>query len=224
LYGEGDFGKTIDIATRCGQDSDCNPASAGGILGAIIGYDRIPEYWKKNLKEVEDIDFAYTTISLNKTYQMSFNQSLKVIERNGGKVSEADVSIAYQQPVAVRYEKGFAGHYPTERIHVNKPITEVSEVTFEGIGIIFRGNVRSAGGRQDDYVAKAEMYIDGELVESVNLPASYTTRRNELFWKYQLPKGKHTATFKWLNPTEGITVNFGEALVYSDAPLAVAHQ
>lgn len=43
LYGEGDFSKTLDIATRCGQDSDCNPASAGGILGAMLGYSKIPE-------------------------------------------------------------------------------------------------------------------------------------------------------------------------------------
>lgn len=32
LYGNGDFFKTMDIATRCGQDSDCNPATAAGIL------------------------------------------------------------------------------------------------------------------------------------------------------------------------------------------------
>ncbi|MHC4495062.1 MAG: ADP-ribosylglycohydrolase family protein, partial [Planctomycetota bacterium] len=49
LYGEKDFGKTIDISTRCGDDSDCNPASAGGILGTMIGYDNIPDYWKQGL-------------------------------------------------------------------------------------------------------------------------------------------------------------------------------
>ena len=54
LYGEGDFFKTMDIATRCGQDSDCNPASAAGILGTILGYSQIPEYWMKNLKEEWD--------------------------------------------------------------------------------------------------------------------------------------------------------------------------
>ena len=32
LYGEEDLFKTMDISTRCGQDSDCNPASAVGIL------------------------------------------------------------------------------------------------------------------------------------------------------------------------------------------------
>lgn len=42
LYGGGDFGKTLDIAARCGDDSDCNPASAGGILGTMLGYEKIP--------------------------------------------------------------------------------------------------------------------------------------------------------------------------------------
>lgn len=42
--------------------------------------------------------------------------------------------------------------------------------------------------KDDKYVAKVEMYLDGELVETANLPASYTTRRNDLFWKYQLSK------------------------------------
>jgi len=31
LYGNSDFGKTIEISTRSGQDSDCNAATAGGI-------------------------------------------------------------------------------------------------------------------------------------------------------------------------------------------------
>ena len=32
LYGNGDFTKTLEISTRCGQDADCNPSTAGGIL------------------------------------------------------------------------------------------------------------------------------------------------------------------------------------------------
>ena len=45
LYGEGDFTKTIEIATRQGQDSDCNPATAIGVLGVIKGYSAIPAEW-----------------------------------------------------------------------------------------------------------------------------------------------------------------------------------
>jgi hypothetical protein len=36
----------MEITTRCGQDADCNPSSAGGILGTVLGYDKIPAYWK----------------------------------------------------------------------------------------------------------------------------------------------------------------------------------
>jgi hypothetical protein len=220
LYGEKDFYKTIDISTRTGQDSDCNPATAGGILGTLLGYSNIPEYWMKNLREVEDMDFAYTTISLNKAYKMSFNQALQVIERNGGKVGANEVTIAYQPPVPVRYEKAFEGLYPVRKTGINKQIAQVGEFSFEGTGVVFRGNVNS---RDNEYVAKVEMYINGELVETANLPASYTTRRHELFWKYQLPKRKHVVSFNWLNPVPEASVRFGEALIYSDAPIKITH-
>lgn len=215
LYGEGDFYKTMDISTRCGQDSDCNPASAAGILGTILGYSNIPDYWMKSLKEVEDINFAYTDISLNKAYKMSFNQALQVIERNGGQVSGDDITIKGQQPLAVRYEKAFEGMYPIEKTVINKQITTLDPISFDGTGIVFKGGVHT---KDDKYVARVEMYIDGELIETANLPASYTTRRNELFWKYQLPKGKHTATFNWLNPQKDVSIYYSEIVVYSDAP------
>lgn len=42
LYGRGDLDQTIIIATRCGQDSDCNPSNAAGILFTSIGFDKLP--------------------------------------------------------------------------------------------------------------------------------------------------------------------------------------
>ena len=38
LYGEGDFDKTLEITTRCGQDSDCNPSNAAAVLGVVKGF------------------------------------------------------------------------------------------------------------------------------------------------------------------------------------------
>ena len=43
LYGRGDPDKTIVISMRCGQDSDCNPSNAGGILFTTIGFKKLPE-------------------------------------------------------------------------------------------------------------------------------------------------------------------------------------
>lgn len=211
LYGEGDFYKTMDISTRCGQDSDCNPASAAGILGTMIGYSQIPEKWMKNLREVEDMDFAYTTISLNKTYQMSYNHALQVIERNGGTIGEQEVTIKYTSPIPVRYEKAFEGLYPVSKPGIHKNIENVGTFTFEGIGVVFQGEVKS---KKEDYVAIVEMYIDGQLTERANLPASFTTRRHELFWNYQLSPGIHEVTFKWINPVDEATIWFGSAVVY----------
>ncbi|MDR2040862.1 MAG: ADP-ribosylglycohydrolase family protein [Tannerella sp.] len=221
LYGEGDFAKTIDLATRCGQDSDCNAASAGGILGAIKGYSRIPDYWLENVREVEEMPFAYTGLSLNNAYEMSYNHALEQIRQNGGTVRDHEVVIACQQPVAVRYEKGFEGHYPAGRIPLNQSLADMDSVTFEGIGIVFSGRVQ---GDKAGYEAEVEMSIDGVPVETALLPVSYATRRNELFWKYQLPAGRHTVTFKWLNPEKNVSIHFGQALVYNDKPLKITHQ
>ncbi len=42
LYGEGDFKQTVQIAVLAGWDSDCNPATAGGLLGIIHGVSGLP--------------------------------------------------------------------------------------------------------------------------------------------------------------------------------------
>lgn len=220
LYGEGDFYKTLDISTRCGQDSDCNPASAGGILGTILGYSKIPDRWMKNLREVEDLNFAYTNISLSKAYQMSYDQALKMIERNGGSVSGDEVTIKCQEPKAVRYEKAFENMRPIEKVPVKQELGSIEKLVFEGTGVVFRGAVSA---KDENYVARVEMNIDGDKVETANLPASYTTRRNDLFWRYQLPKGKHTVTFKWLNPLQDVSIHCIEMLVYSDLEQTDAH-
>ena len=45
LYGEQDLEATMRISMQCGQDSDCNPSSAGGILGAYLGLSNMAEKW-----------------------------------------------------------------------------------------------------------------------------------------------------------------------------------
>lgn len=212
LYGDGDFEETMEISTRCGQDSDCNPATAAGILGTVIGYSNISDKWKKDLKEVEDINFCYTNISLNKTYELSLNQAIENVKRNGGSVDGDNITIKCQNPVSVKLEQAFEGMYPIAKRPINRRVNDVGEITFEGNGAAFRGAV---GSSDKSYVAEVEMYIDGQLAEKAFLPASYTTRRYELFWKYLLDEGRHTATFKWLNPQDNAWVDFHEILIYT---------
>lgn len=45
LYGEGDFGRSICIATGCGEDTDCTAGTLGALLGIIGGSACIEERW-----------------------------------------------------------------------------------------------------------------------------------------------------------------------------------
>lgn len=42
LYGGGDFKQTVQIGVLAGWDCDCNPATAGGLLGIIHGFSGLP--------------------------------------------------------------------------------------------------------------------------------------------------------------------------------------
>ena len=51
LYGRGDPDQTMIIACRCGQDSDCNPSSAGGVIFTTFGFSKLPARFKDGLRE-----------------------------------------------------------------------------------------------------------------------------------------------------------------------------
>lgn len=51
LYGQKDFSKTISIAVMGGWDTDCNGATAGSILGTMLGGDKIPAKWKEPIND-----------------------------------------------------------------------------------------------------------------------------------------------------------------------------
>ncbi|WP_080239742.1 ADP-ribosylglycohydrolase family protein [Spirosoma rigui] len=223
LYGQGDYTKTMQISTRAGQDSDCNPSSAGGILGTLLGYDKIPAYWKQGLKEAEDIDFKYTTMSLNDVYGIGMKHALQVIERNGGKVTGDAVTIAVQTPKAVRLEQGFKGHFPTEKRAINVDMADEYSTTFDGIGFIIEGQpvpVNPAGGRYDgDFAYQLDVFLDGKKMETVQIPAGFTRRRYDLTWKYQLSPGTHTVKLKLLNPDKAFTMRLRNLTVFGDKPI-----
>src|SRR5215210_3557819 len=216
LYGDKDFTRSLEIATRAGQDADCNPSSVGGILGAVLGYDKIPAYWKMGLQEAENIDFKYTTMSLNRVYDIGLKHALQNIQRNGGKINGDNITITAQTPVAVKFEKSFEGQYPVLKIPVQWSANKDSiNFDFEGTGFVLRGDA-SQWESKSDYIFKTGLSVDGKLVESPDLPVSFTTRRHELCWRYRLPKGRHIVHFKILNPSKENEIRLGDAIVYSD--------
>jgi hypothetical protein len=221
LYGEGDFGKTLSISTRCGDDSDCNPASAGGILGTILGYDGIPAYWKQGLAEVEDRNFKYTTMSLKDAYDLSLKHALEIIDRGGGEITESEVSIPIRAPVPVRLEAGFEGHFPVKRLRLGQTLLDETHFDFEGVGFALNGRAVSRGGK--DHIFAVEMIIDGGPAEKIMLPTKSLIRKNTPFWKYQLPRGEHRVLLKVLNPTAESGIELHDLIIYADVPISPRH-
>lgn len=220
LYGKGDFTNTMEITTRCGQDADCNPSSAGGILGTMLGYSNIPAYWKMGLKEAEEIDFKYTTTSLNKVYDVGYRHALMNIEKNGGTVSGDKVTIKTQKPVPVRFEKSFEGLYPVDRIAAGWQV-EKSKIAFafEGTGFVIRGETVDWSNQSTPEVYNAELYIDGKFTAALKLPASLNGRCTDICWKYDLPKGKHQVELKILDLPAGRNFNVRDVIIYADVPV-----
>jgi hypothetical protein len=207
LYGNRDFGKTVEIATRAGQDSDCNPASAGGIVGVMLGYRAIPEEWKGGIPALADKKFDYTNFSFNTIVESTVKRTLALVERTGGRVEGSDVMVKAQTPQAPKLE---VWNYGTvaERVASSDPRWtwkgdwrtsprgptrtasakgDEASFTFSGTGAIVVGPLYVEGG-------KADVYLDGKLDRTVDgCSDEKGGRSSEALWHaFGLKNGEHT--------------------------------
>jgi hypothetical protein len=220
LYGEKDFFRTMDISTRCGQDSDCNPATAAGILGVVLGYDKIPSFWKPAIEKVQDLKFPYTDFSLNQIYDLSYKHSVSLIKQNGGEIRGDSVIIKVQKPGKLRFEQSFEGMYPIKELLVRKDFLEENlKLDFNGNGIVILGNVKNQCGQtESDYVAIIDVFMDGLKTEQIRMPFDYIVRKYDIYHKYMLENGMHTIELKWLNQDPDFRLTLKSYVVYGDSP------
>jgi len=86
LYGKGDPDKTILISTRCGQDSDCNPANSGGILFTTIGFENLPARFKSALNP--EGKFSHTPYNFPTLVKACEKLVREAVKRAGGRVEK----------------------------------------------------------------------------------------------------------------------------------------
>ena len=211
LYGDGDFGRTVEIATRPGQDSDCNPSSAAGILGVMLGYEKIPDSWKSGIPALADTKFQFTSYSFNEICRSTVDRALKVVSSAGGRINGNEITIPYQAPKAPKLEQWNPG-IPDERIEIgdaawtwkgswnddkarNDPAHTVgksttgvgaeAELKFTGTAVIFVGPYSQSGGR-------ADVYLDGKKAGEINAYIVERTNDDALWHIYGLKRGPHT--------------------------------
>ena len=212
LYGEGDFEKTMRISTRCGQDSDCNPASAVGVLGVALGLEGIPDEFKSGIEKIADEKFSYTNYSFRTIVDSTVKRAIAMAERHGGRVEGERLLVGAQDAVPAELEIWDDYGSPVERVPVtdarwswkgNWERTESNwgprhvvmtsgrqgaeaAIEFEGTGAIISGFYLPTGG-------KAEIYLDGQLNRTVDVyPDEDRPKGWESVWHdYELEDGKH---------------------------------
>lgn len=211
LYGKADFAKTIEITTRAGQDSDCNPANAMGILGVVLGYSGIPEKWKAGIPAIADQKFDFTQSSFNEITRSTVTRAIRVVEKAGGAVRGDEIIVPMQVPKPPRLEQWDMG-IPVKRVDPLDPnwtwkgnwseehfwdtdglmalktsSTPGAEttLTFEGTAIALVGNCTQEGGR-------ADLYLDSERKGEVDAYIIERTNDNDLWHAFGLKPGKHT--------------------------------
>lgn len=244
LYGEGDVDKTMEISTRCGQDSDCNPSNAVAVLGIIKGFSGLPTAYQEAVNQVKDTLFIHTSYDFKKAVSKTMEYAEKIVTKNGGTVTDTEVMFTPQAPVAFPMEDAFPRLVLNKRLSLNdadksawtfkgswtdekdkrakqssKAGDEVS-LTFEGTGVSIEGNWVKDGG-------KADVYVDGTLKRTIDCYFDYAKQEHRginIYHILNLPQGKHTIKLvvKGEKRPESLGCNIGvtSAVVYGTADKA----
>ena len=96
--------------------------------------------------------------------------------------------------------------------HLGTPEASANTFTFEGRGVSVYGNVETA---DRDYRAQLEVTVDGKTMRTMDLPARHHDRTADcLYWNYQLPNGRHTVSFRLINPQDGVSIKARKIIYY----------
>jgi hypothetical protein len=153
LYGEGDFEKTLLISTRAGQDSDCNPASAVGVLGVVMGYDAIPEKYSSGIAAIADEKFSFTDYSFSEIVDSNLRHAIAAAERGGGSATGPSLEILLEEPTATEVEV-WDDYGEVERIETDDP-----RIVYSG----FELGMRLAWGRERKVAVAEEAGAEAAL-------------------------------------------------------------
>jgi ADP-ribosylglycohydrolase len=81
LYGEGDFEATILLGTNGGYDTDCTSATAGAVLGLLLGAGGLPKKWLEPLGDAVTVGPGIIGIRAPLTLQELTERSLALRHR-----------------------------------------------------------------------------------------------------------------------------------------------
>ena len=122
LYGEGSFSRTVEIATMCGWDTDCNAGNVGTIAGVLYGLESIPEHYRAPIND--GIVLSGISGSLNILDIPTFSRTLASIGyRLAGEAVPAEIAAALAAGDGERaFNFDFALPGSTHNLRVSDPV------------------------------------------------------------------------------------------------------
>ena len=81
---------------------------------------------------------------------------------------------------------------------------------------MIKGEVRNNGKNDNEYIARIEVSLDGEIAGVVEMPADYRLRKLDVFYRYCLENREHRVSLRLLNPDSTYCVNVQEVIVYEN--------
>jgi len=111
LYGQGDPDKTIVISTRCGQDSDCNPSNAAGVLFTTMGFSNLPKRFTSAIDP--EGKFSHTPYNFPGLTAVCEKLVREAVKKSGGSIEknaagEEVFVIPVKKPVPSKLAKSWA--------------------------------------------------------------------------------------------------------------------
>jgi hypothetical protein len=235
LCGGGDFDQTLEIATRCGQDSDCNPSTAAGVLGVIKGYQAIPDKWKSGIPAIADRKFDFTQSSYKDICRSTLRRALELVKLAGGKVTETEIIVPWQTPKPPKLEQWDMG-IPDKRIGSQDSAWAwqgnwVDDKHSEGgrqwsagwatasagaeVTLTFTGSAVAIVGEYSEVGGRADVFLDGKRARGIDAYAASHTHDNDLWHAYDLKPGRHT--LRIVARADADSRSKGKRLVLSEA-------
>lgn len=96
LYGEGDMMKTAEFSIRCGQDADCNPSNACGVLGCMKGFSRLDPAITSGIPAMAGIPFDHTSYSFDTLIETCARLSEEIILAGKGRATRESLYVRTQ--------------------------------------------------------------------------------------------------------------------------------
>ena len=239
LYGAGDMDQTIIISMRGGQDSDCNPSNAAGILATSIGLENLPEKYKTNIDDTTK--FSYTAYNFPSLIKVCEILAGKAVIRAGGRIEKnsegtEEYLIPVQVPIVASLEQCWAAKEISGNINYSQE--ELDKIEFKirktenfvnvwqvagpfsknGVKVLGLLDVKFDPEKNKNYSDWKEMPIgkDDYEADEINLKKFFGTEQNVAYLKTNVWSDKNREVIFEIGSDDGVKVWVNYKLVHQN--------